>query len=898
MLSTRQHACPTCGCTCGGLASRMASLQGDTRDNRAAHSDSSSSDIESFTNLKIKNNNFENDQNCNFHSRKVLRNVSTTQKFPTSRPEKPLLRRPMMSSTNVSNTPPVSSNSFSQGEEEEFHSIKSLNNKTQPTSQVFLTSPQPPAPTSMLGEEEEFHSIKSLINKTQANSQVFLTPPPPPVPTSLQDLQPTLSRYTAPPPPIVKDDPPPPLQELVRKLSSSEVSIDAKKKCLAIITKTQLTEVLVSELFSSGVLTDGVKCVLQQFKDNPTRFRREVLLLALQMFNQCLAFTKSSGMVRNFLWENSSKITGGSSGELSLIQSLVTLCDPVQVEARIDKQVCTEITSELRNVRVGVMIGKIVTSQEPKEQVGKWARVCLGTTREEVTGSCMVQDMFKLLELCFVQDGHEVRMEKLLVEKYPDHIWSVKHPVKEEGGADWSTITVVKMLPSGHAMVYTDMDWECRLARLEQELQERARTNMPVVRVKPGVLASINWSDLRLNQEQFSPLVSCQIARVMVLSVVNQGMVDVFLIDHGYRGTISASTLSLLPHHLCTLTPCIVLARIQGILPSPETDLLTPSLIALSYISNSRTVSSLLSRPSLASARIISQLLSSPQSSLLYPALSVLHMMISTLESRKHIILSSVCLQVLVPTLIHLATLSGLPQNHQSLVIESLLTLLSNLPPHQVQPFYQDGTLVDSLNKVQAGLGGSRYSGMVSSLLSLGKSSLPDKETHHSGKEAKKPNPVNRDHSQIMECSPLRKVDDIGCSSQMKTSSVKNNFISKKEKASLTSTNKCQLGQRQTNETVPDCFIPPQVQIQAAMRKQLGSSPPTRAVNQESSENTSVSSTISKVSHVKSGPNLPSWLGGSSSVSDSSSDSDTDDRSSLPTWLAAQSMEPRQHSPQ
>jgi len=870
MLSTRHPACPTCGCTCGGLASRIATLQGDKSDNRVVHSDSSSSDKESFINLKTKNISFEYDQNYNpnYFSRKVVRSISTTQNLPTSRPEKPLLRRPMMSSMNVgSSTPPLSSKSSSQGE-----------------------------------EEEEFQSIKSLMNKTQATSQLFLTPPPPVVPPPLQDLVPTLPRYTAPPlPPFLGDEPPSlpiPLQELVRKLSSPEVSIDAKKKYLIIISKTQLTEALVYEVFSSGVLIDGVRSVLQQYKNNTTKFRREVLVLALQMFNQCLAFTKSSGRVRNFLWENSSKISVGSAGEMSLIQSLVTLCDPVQVEARIDKQVCTEITSELRNVRVGVMIGKIVTSQETKDQVGKWAKVCLGTTREEVAGSCMVQDMFKVLELCFVQDGHEVRMEKLLVEKYPDHVWSVMHPVKEEVGADWSTITVVKMLPSGHAMVYTDMDWECRLARLEQELQDRARIKMPAARVKPGVLASINWADLKINQEQLSPLVSCQVARVMVLSVVNQGRVDVFLIDHGYRGTISASTLSLLPHHLSNLTPCIVLARIQGILPRPETDLLSPALLALSYISNNRTVPPLLSRPSLASARIIAQLLSSPQSFLFNPALSVLYVMVTTLESRKHIILSPVCLQVLVPSLISLATLPGLPQNQQSLVIECLLTLFTDLPLPQVQPFYQDGTLVDSLNKVQAGLGESRYSHMISSLLGFGNSSLPDKQIHYSGKgkEVKKSSPdSSSDQSQTVGCSHLSKVDDFGCSSQIKTRFVKNNFVSKKEKESLTSTTKYQLCQVKTNVVGPDCFIPLQVQSQAAMRKQLVSSPSTWTSNQESSENNSVS-TCSKVNPVMPGPNLPSWLGGTNSISDSSSDSDTDERSSLPAWLAAQSQEPRHNS--
>ena len=657
---------------------------------------------------------------------------------------------------------------------------------------------------------------------------------------------------------------------MVQKLSSSEVSIDAKKKYLVMITKSQLTEVLVCQLFSSRVLVDGVKCVLQQFMDNTTNFRREVLVLALQFFNQCLAFTRSSGRVRSLLWENSKEMIGGGGGPL-LIQYLVTLCDPVQVEARIDKQVCMEITSELRNVSVGVMIGKIVTSHETKEQVGKWAKVCLGTTREEVIGSMMVQQMFNVMELCFVQDGHEVRMEKLLVEKYPDHIWSVKHPVKEEIGAGWSTVTVVKLLPSGYAMVYTDMDWEDRLARLEQELQQRSRIIMPGVRVKPGVLACINWSDLKLNNEEITPLVRCQVARVIVLSDVNnQGMVDVFMIDHGCKGTISASTLSLLPHHLCTLTPCIVLSRVQGILPSPVTDLLTPALQALSYITNSRTVTSLLARPSLASARIISQLLYSPQAFLLNPALSVLHSMVSTMESRKHILLSPVCLQLLVPSLIHLLTLPGLPSNQQSLVMECLLALFTNLPHHQVLPFYHDGALVDSLAKVGERLGESRHSDLVSRLLCLGNNTgLTDKQIHHSEtvKEARRCNPDSLDQ------------DDVGCLSRPENSFVQNNFLNK-ERDLLLSHGKI-------NKIGADCFIPLQVQSQAAMRRQCESSSPAR----KATEKIPVSNS-SKVSHVKPGPNLPSWLGGSSCASDDSSDSDTDEQPSIPPWIRASSMDP------
>ena len=70
-------------------------------------------------------------------------------------------------------------------------------------------------------------------------------------------------------------------------------------------------------------------------------------------------------------------------------------------------------------------------------ELGRWARICLGTNRVEV------QDMFKMMYLCFVHSGREVRMDRLLGEKYHEQMQSVR----EERRADWSHITVVKMLP-------------------------------------------------------------------------------------------------------------------------------------------------------------------------------------------------------------------------------------------------------------------------------------------------------------------------------------------------------------------------------------------------------------------------------------------------------------------
>ena len=61
----------------------------------------------------------------------------------------------------------------------------------------------------------------------------------------------------------------------------------------------------------------------------------------------------------------------------------------------------------------------------------------MGTNRVEG------QDMFKVRYLCFVHSGREVRMDRLLGEKYHEKMLSVR----EERRADWSRITVVKMLP-------------------------------------------------------------------------------------------------------------------------------------------------------------------------------------------------------------------------------------------------------------------------------------------------------------------------------------------------------------------------------------------------------------------------------------------------------------------
>jgi len=235
----------------------------------------------------------------------------------------------------------------------------------------------------------------------------------------------------------------------------------------------------------------------------------------------------------------------------------------------------------------------------------------LGTNRVEVISSKWVQDMFKVMNLCFVHSGREVRMDRLLGEKYCECQAScqVGERIRLEphhGGKD-------------AAMVYTDMGLQDRLVRLEQELQEIPKNTIPTM---PGVSSRVIWSDIPIGSKEMPPLFMCQLATMLSLTI--QWMVAVFLSDR-FRGAVPGiepaiyipflSSLSLHSYEQVTRCPS-----------TPATGLISTSIQALATLCNSMTVSSLLNRPSLTAPRIVSQLISSPDLSLSTPAMSVLDM--------------------------------------------------------------------------------------------------------------------------------------------------------------------------------------------------------------------------------------------------------------------------------
>ena len=149
------------------------------------------------------------------------------------------------------------------------------------------------------------------------------------------------------------------------------------------------------------------------------------------------------------------RIAEGSSvvfipGQNILLSRHASVSDPVQEDARLPAQRCTEVTAELSPM--GVMKGNCSAGLDIAELGGRWARICLGTNRVDVTSSKMVQDILKLMDLAFVLSGQEVRTDRLLAVKFTEQMLSIRHPV-------WTSIIEVKVLPIGQAMVYTGLEW-------------------------------------------------------------------------------------------------------------------------------------------------------------------------------------------------------------------------------------------------------------------------------------------------------------------------------------------------------------------------------------------------------------------------------------------------------
>ena len=123
--------------------------------------------------------------------------------------------------------------------------------------------------------------------------------------------------------------------DVIRQVSllSSAVNVDVKKSALDKLTRVQpsvLTEDLVIILLKNE--TDGLVCgfksIIKIYHDKVSEFGKEMLILCLTFFNQCLSMQSTSLQLRNLVFIISNQLTESKVG-LSLIHEIVRLADPM-----------------------------------------------------------------------------------------------------------------------------------------------------------------------------------------------------------------------------------------------------------------------------------------------------------------------------------------------------------------------------------------------------------------------------------------------------------------------------------------------------------------------------------------------------------------------------------------
>eukprot|EP00092_Neocalanus_flemingeri_P037749 GFUD01041097.1.p1 GENE.GFUD01041097.1~~GFUD01041097.1.p1 ORF type:complete len:1056 (+),score=428.40 GFUD01041097.1:696-3863(+) len=531
----------------------------------------------------------------------------------------------------------------------------------------------------------------------------------------------------------------PDILSLVLRLSSGRIPPGAKKSGLMqLLQVPSVTESLVHQLLTmeSGDLLCGVKCVLANYLDTESEDTAEVVELTLTFLNKCLALQKSSPRLRSLVVGKSRELAVSFGGLSALEKMVVVSRARGNNTAMVDQVVCEEITQELRLLPAGKLLGCCYTAGDLQGEVASWVRMELemdtGATQSTFVRS--IEEKYRVVELFLLrEDMTEVSLSGALLSKYSRSFWPAVHTVRQASqlggqvGQDSPCVclTVVRFSPTGHVLAYTDMDWQARLDQLDQELQVcQAVSHKAGDRdLQPGHMVMAHRAAMKLST---TPLYQFNQARAIVLSLSPDDTVELYLMDHGIQASIPSNMVSSLSPSLKTLSPRLVLCRVQGITPTPSTKLLTQSITSLSHLTNSATASSLLMKPSLSTPKMLCQLLSSQQTSLVSPALDILLVLSSTQASCKYLVNSGpnipcMAVELIIPSLLSLLSSSpaSLPLRPVCTALETLHCLLVTLKPQQVRMVFSDGRLCSTLEKVQEEHTLGQYQAVLDKILDM-----------------------------------------------------------------------------------------------------------------------------------------------------------------------------------
>jgi len=517
---------------------------------------------------------------------------------------------------------------------------------------------------------------------------------------------------------------------LVLRLSSVRVPPEAKKSgLLQLLQVTTITESLVHQLLTmeNGDILCGLKCVLATYMETQAEDTAEVLELTLSFLNKCLALQKPSPKLRSLV-VGKSKELAVSCGGMSVLEQLVMVSKTRGTNsAKVETAVCQEITQELSSVSAGRLLGTCFSAGDLQGEVANWIQTELEMDLQTSSSTFVrsLEEKYRVVELSVVrEDMTEASLSDPLLAKYPGSFWPAVHTVRQDQASPCVCLTVVQFLPTGHILGYTDMDWQKKLAMLDQELQfSQSVTLQSGARdLQAGHMVMVSRADLQLNTLPKHPFT---LARAVVLSLSMEDTARLYLMDHGMQATVSASRISSLPPTLKTLPPRLALCRVQGITPTPSTKLLAQSIITLSHLINSATAATILLRPTLATPRTLCQLLSSQQTNLITPSIDILHVLASTQTSLKHLIISNknipcIAMELIIPSLLSmLSSKQPIPIRTVCTALETMHCLLVALLPDQQRKVFSDGKVGSVLEKVEQVYTLGQYQGLLDKILGM-----------------------------------------------------------------------------------------------------------------------------------------------------------------------------------
>lgn len=469
-----------------------------------------------------------------------------------------------------------------------------------------------------------------------------------------------------------------------------------------------------------GNIVQGIRKMIEYYRQkSDDELSRPVLIFSLKVLNKCLDFSANDPTVKSYVNGLTRKMSmeKGEQTSLTFLQQLLRHCDPRG--GVFSDEYTKTLEQELLELPEGNILGTTQMSADKPENIVEAFKQYLGITLGVSDSSLVknVPEQYRIVSLKLenTETGKEIKLAELLLEEDvkndPRNVWAVNHTTKMSsekiGNVNTNTtaIVFVALFPTGHFLAYTDT-----LDNIEAELDEIDRNlNMPphcvqqVQDLRIGMMVCVKYE--KLKERSRRPFRKFKMARALVMEIPeNEGRVSVYLIDYGITGLVSIESLSPPPKDLIPIPPRLTFCRLQGVGPAPETGLLRECIRAISRLSTTSSVTTLVSRPTLEAGRILSQLLESGEEAIQMAALWTLATVAGTPLGSKWLVRAKddmvpCAVELVCPAVVNFLREGRETRSRKNIVIclEILKDLLDQLKPEYMKSVFENTPLLELL---------------------------------------------------------------------------------------------------------------------------------------------------------------------------------------------------------